>query len=75
MELNIPTLHRLARRAGVKRLSTSSQDLIRAKAARFLEETLADLTIYTEYVKRNTVLVRDIRYILRRKGLEVYGYL
>lgn len=74
MVLNHPAIHRLARRAGVKRLSSSTRRTIQAKAERFLQDLLHDVVIYAEHARRITILTQDIRWALKRKGMEVYGY-
>jgi len=63
-----PAIRRLARRGGVKRISTFIYDDTRAVLKSFLENVVRDATTYTEHAKRKTVTAMDVVYALKRQG-------
>lgn len=65
-------LKRLARRGGVKRISSLVYEETRALLKQFIEDVMHDATIYTESASRKTVTVLDIAYALKRKGTTLY---
>ncbi|KAJ5070308.1 histone h4 [Anaeramoeba ignava] len=69
-----PAIRRLARRAGVKRISSQVYDDTRKILKSFLESVVRDAVTYTEHSKRKTVTTIDIVYALRRQRKTVYGY-
>ncbi|XP_063984467.1 histone H4, major-like [Diachasmimorpha longicaudata] len=72
--LTKPTIRRLARRGGVKRISGGIYDLVRQILRTFLETVIADAVIYTEHAKRKTVTAPDVVYALKRRGRAIYGF-
>ena len=69
-----PAIRRLARRGGVKRLSSLIYDESRAVLKNYLETILRDTVAYTEHAKRKTVTALDVVYALKRQGKTIYGF-
>ena len=69
-----PSIRRLARRGGVKRISGRVYEETRGVIRAFLTEVLRNAIEYTEHARRKTVTVTDVVYALKRKGKTVYGY-
>ena len=69
-----PSIRRLARRGGVKRISGLIYDEVRGVLRLFLENTIRDAVTYTEYAKRRTVTPLDVIYALKRQGHTLYGF-
>ena len=69
-----PAVRRLARRAGVKRMSGLIYQKTRDVIKGFLESILADSVTYTEHAKRKTVTTLDVVYALKRQGRTLYGF-
>ena len=67
-------IKRLARRAGVKRMSADSFATIRDSAERFLDKVVANALLYTECAQRMTVYPQDVVYALKLQGRNLYGY-
>ena len=68
------SIRRLARRAGVKRISTPVYADIRSVLHTFVETTVKHATALTEHGKRKTVSAADIVAALRKQGRSIYGY-
>ena len=67
--LTKPSIRRLARRGGVKRISTVIYPEIReALRLGFLEPVMRDAVYYTEHAKRKTVTANDVILALKRHG-------
>ena len=69
-----PGLRRLARRGGVKRISSFIYDESRFALRSFLETVIKDAVTYTDYARRKTVSALDVIYALKRIGKTLYGY-
>lgn len=69
-----PSIRRIARRGGVKRLSGEVYDGARETLKSFIENVLRDSIAYTEHAKRKTVTAMDIVYALKRQGRTLYGF-
>jgi histone H4 len=69
-----PAIRRLARRGGVKRISSDIYDEIRGVLRRFLESVIRDSVTYTEHARRKTVTAMDVVYALKRQGQTIYGF-
>ena len=69
-----PAIRRMARRGGVKRISTDIYAYTRKVLLGFLKKTLYDAITYTEHGKRKTVTATDVVYALKRQGRNLYGY-
>ena len=69
-----PTIRRLARRGGVKRISGQMYDETRGVIKTFLENVVRDSVTYTEHSRRKTVTALDVVYALKRQGKTLYGF-
>ncbi|KAL2267841.1 hypothetical protein VTJ83DRAFT_5118 [Remersonia thermophila] len=69
-----PAIRRLARRGGVKRISTTIYDEARDALKTFLTAIIRDVVTYTEYRNAKTVTVNDVIFALRRIGKPIYGF-
>ncbi|KIH58666.1 core histone H2A/H2B/H3/H4 [Ancylostoma duodenale] len=69
-----PAIRRLARRAGVKRISDGIYMETRGVLKVFLERVIHDAVMYTEHAKRKTVTVMDVVYAVKRQGYTLYGF-
>ena len=61
-----PAIRRLARRGGVKRISSFIYDDTRSVLKNFLENVVRDSVTYCEHAKRKTVTAMDVVYALKR---------
>lgn len=73
-EISKPSIRRLARRGGVKRLSADVYDESRTVLRAYLEKNIQDAVTYMEYSKRKTVSALDVVYALKKNGTVLYGY-
>ena len=69
-----PAIRRLARRGGVKRISSLIYDEARGVLRSFLENVIRDSVTYTEHARRKTVVAMDVVYALKRQGRSLYGF-
>ncbi|KAI5245606.1 hypothetical protein E4T42_06729 [Aureobasidium subglaciale] len=69
-----PSVRRLARRGGVKRISATIYDETRSVLRSFLERVIRDAVAYTEHAQRKTVTSLDIVHALKRQGRVLYGF-
>ncbi|KAI5276004.1 hypothetical protein E4T47_01032 [Aureobasidium subglaciale] len=67
-----PSIRRLARRGGVKRISATIYDETRSVLKCFLRQVIRDAVAYTEHAQRKTVTSLDIVHALKRQGRESY---
>ena len=74
MGVTKPAIRRLARRGGVKRISSLIYDETRLVLRTFLENVIRDSVTYTEHAKRKTVTAIDVVYALKRQGRTLYGF-
>ncbi|KAJ7362570.1 histone H4 [Mycena albidolilacea] len=74
LEITNPTLGRLGRRGGVKRISRRIYGDVRGALKIFLEGVIHDATLYTEHGYRTTVTPLDVMYALKRNGMTLYGF-
>ena len=74
MGITKPAIRRLARRGGVKRISSYIYEETRAVLKGFLENVIRDSVVYTEHAKRKTVTALDVVYALKRQGRTLYGF-
>lgn len=74
MGITKPAIRRLARRGGVKRISSQVYDEARAVLRIFLENVIKDSVTYTEHGKRKTVTALDVVFALKRQGNTLYGF-
>lgn len=69
-----PSIRRLARRGGVKRISALVYEEMRGVLKVFLESVIRDAVTYTEHARRKTVTALDVVYSLKRQGKTIYGF-
>lgn len=69
-----PAIRRLARRAGVKRVSGLIYEETRMVLKAFLEATVKDAVAVTEHANRKTVTASDVVYALKRQGKPIFGF-
>lgn len=69
-----PSIRRLARRGGVKRISGVIYQSARSVLKQFLENVIRDTVTYTEYSGRKTVTASDVLFALKRQGRTLYGF-
>merc|ERR1712000_704391 len=69
-----PAIRRLARRGGVKRISSLIYEETRGVLKVFLENVIRDAVTYTEHARRKTVTSMDVVYALKRQGRTLYGF-
>jgi len=69
-----PGLRRLARRAGVKRVSEKSFEQGRVLIDQFVHKVVRDAVIMSEAAGRKTVTTGDVSYSLKRNGHTLFGY-
>jgi histone H4 len=74
MGITKPAIRRLARRGGVKRISSLIYEESRNVLRGFLENVVRDSVTYTEHAKRKTVTALDVIYALKRQGRTLYGF-
>ena len=74
MGVTKPAIRRLARRGGVKRISSYIYEETRAVLRSFLENVIRDSVTYTEHARRKTVTAMDVVYALKRQGRTLYGF-
>jgi histone H4 len=67
-------IRRMARRGGVKRISSDIYEDVRKVLKSFVEGVVRDATTYTEHAKRKTVTALDVVNALRKRGKILYGY-
>ena len=63
---------RMAKRAGVRRISGRIYNPVRSMISSFLESIIRDSVIYTEHWNRKTVTVKDVVRALAWQGRGVY---
>jgi histone H4 len=68
------TIRRLARRAGVMRMSALVYEETRAVLKVFVGTLVHDAVVYTEHANRKTVTTTDVLYALKRQGRILYGF-
>lgn len=70
--ISMPSIRRLARRGGVKRVSGSIYEEARGALKEFMEKVIRDAIIYTENANRKTITIMDVIYGLKRRGRTLY---
>lgn len=65
-----PSIRRLARRGGVKRISLPVYDETREALKTFLEKVISDAVLYTDHAGRKTVTSLDVIHALKKRGRE-----
>jgi len=72
--IGAPSIRRLARRGGVKRLAAGVYGETRICLQQYLSTVLKDLVALVESADRFTVTVMDVVFALKRNGQSLYGY-
>ena len=67
-----PAIRKLARRAGVKRISKDLYEAIREVMKSFLGNVVRDMLVYMEHDRRHTVTRSDVLSSLRKNGCILY---
>ena len=67
-------IKRLARRAGVKRMSADSFGPIRDAFDRFVDRLVTNSYNYAECRSARTITPQDVVYALQKQGRNLYGY-
>eukprot|EP00796_Vickermania_ingenoplastis_P004496 gene4497-3287_t len=62
------SIRRLARRGGVKRISSEIYEEVRRVLKSFVEDVVRNGTSYTEYSRKKTVTAADVVNALRKRG-------
>ena len=68
------SVRRLARRAGITRLSSLLTGEGRMVLKSFVERVVADSVSYTEYARKRTVTCGAVVAALKKRGRMLYGY-
>ncbi|CAK8541285.1 unnamed protein product [Lathyrus sativus] len=68
------TIHRLARRGGVKRISGLIYEETMLFLKVFLTKIIHDAASYTNHARRKIVTDMDVVYTLKRQGRTLYGF-
>jgi histone H4 len=68
------SIRRLARRAGVMRISALVYEETTAVLKVFVQNLVRDAVVYTEHANRKTVLTMDVLYALKHQGRTLYGF-
>ncbi|KAF8137875.1 hypothetical protein K438DRAFT_1638921, partial [Mycena galopus ATCC 62051] len=71
---NKPTIKRLARRGGVKRMAGFMNEETRGYMIPYVQRLLADVVLHTTHDYRTTVTAKDVVRALRRNGRNLYGF-
>ncbi|KAJ7194474.1 hypothetical protein B0H12DRAFT_1039154, partial [Mycena haematopus] len=69
-----PTIKRLARRAGVKRMSGCIYEETRGCMMPYVQSLLREVVLHTAHDYRTTVTAKDVVHALRRSGRNLYGF-
>ena len=74
VEITRGALRRLARRGGVKRISSNSYQSVRDFCDNMVVKITKHSIVYAEAAKRKTVTAMDVVYALKKNGRTLYGY-
>ena len=69
-----PSIRRLARRGGVKRISGLVYEETRSVVKNFMTDLIRDVAVYTDLRRSKTVKPMDVVYALKHKGISLYGF-
>jgi histone H4 len=67
-------IRRLARRAGVVRMSALVYDETRAVLKVFVHALVQDAFVYMQHAHRKTISTTDVLFALKRQGRTQYGF-
>eukprot|EP01117_Protostelium_nocturnum_P012660 TRINITY_DN4661_c0_g1_i1.p1 TRINITY_DN4661_c0_g1~~TRINITY_DN4661_c0_g1_i1.p1 ORF type:complete len:534 (+),score=116.79 TRINITY_DN4661_c0_g1_i1:62-1663(+) len=68
-----PAIKKIARRGGIKRVSTEVYEESRSSLKGFFENVIKDAVTYTENSRRKTITTSDIKNGLANQGRQLYG--
>ena len=68
------SVRRMARRAGIKRISGLLTEEVRGVLKGFVEKVVSDAVSYTEYARKRTVTAGAVVAALKKRGRVLYGY-
>lgn len=74
MKFSKGSVRKIARRAGVKRMSMTIYDPLRAAARSFVDKIVDDAVTLTDYSKKKTVSAMACVTSLKRHGKNIYGF-
>lgn len=69
-----PSIKRLARRAGCKRISSNMYREVKGAIRIFMDQIIRDSVLMSGHARRKTVTVKDVVYALRKNNNILYGY-
>ena len=69
-----PSIRRLCRKGGVKRIGTLIYEEVRGLTKSILENILTDALAYVEHARRKTITYEDVVYAFKRQGITLYGF-
>jgi len=69
-----PSIRRLARRGGVKRISATIYDETRGVIKDYLKSLMHDIVAVTDHCKRKTVTIGDVVFALKKRGTPIWGF-
>lgn len=69
-----PAIRRLARRAGVKRISEGIYQEAPQALRTWLQKMIHDATVYADHARRFTITTNDVLLALKKNGVTLYGY-
>ncbi|KAK5103814.1 hypothetical protein LTS08_003236 [Lithohypha guttulata] len=72
--INKPTIRRLARRGGIKRIQGDIYPTVREVVRDYLKRIIHKLVLLVEHARRKTVTTLDVVYALRALGSPIYGF-
>ena len=72
--IGAPSIRRIARRAGVKRIGAGCYEKTRLCLEDYLKRVLRDVVVLVEHADRFTCTVMDVVFALKRNGQVLYGY-
>ena len=67
-------IRKLARKAGVKRMSKDVIQPARELLRKYVEQVIQDSLVYTEHARRKTMTAMDIVHALKRRKTTLYGF-
>lgn len=69
-----PAVRRLARRGGIKRISSEVYDATRERLKEYLGQMIGRAIVYMDYARRKTVTANDVVYACKSTGQPIYGF-
>lgn len=69
-----PAIRRMARRGGIKRISSMMYDESRFVLKEFLTEVMRATVVHTDHANRRTVTAKDVVRAMNSRGRTIYGF-